>query len=116
MSYDLDFWRYKPGVSLDHQQVYERLCESNSVDGLEELPILEMIARVHQEFRDWEKLDDVTFESADRGSFQLTTAPHFFRVDCYGMNDEDMNKFIDIAKGFGCPLYDPQTSQRFDES
>jgi hypothetical protein len=114
MSYDLNFWRYKPGVSLDHQQVYEQLCDAVNVYGLEILPIARMIVRVHEEFEDWEKLDDVTFERADRGSFQLSTSPQFFRVDCYGMTSEDMNKFIEIANEFGCPLYDPQVGRRFD--
>jgi len=114
MSYDLNFWRYKPGRALKHEQVYEELCDGKTVEGLEEIPIDQFVARVIQEFADWERLDETTFDGGDRGSFQLTTAPQSFRVDCYGMDGEDMNRFIEIANEFECPLYDPQVGQRFD--
>jgi hypothetical protein len=114
MGYDLDFWKYKPHVSMDHQHVCERLSNGEYVEGLEELPITESIERVEAVFSgDWKRLDDVTWESSS-GFFQLYTTPLFFRVDCYGMIGEDMNKFIDIAAEFDCPLYDPQVGQRFD--
>ena len=115
MSYDLNFWKYKPGVSLDHQAVYERLSDGEEVDGLEELPIETMLARIGEVFSKWERIDDRNYEHPDLGSFQLSTTSQFVRVDCYGMDGEDMNPFIDIGTEFGCPLYDPQVGQRFDE-
>lgn len=114
MSYDLDFWRYKAGVKLDHQKVYAQLSDGKRVDGVEDLPIDAVIRRVNEAFSDWQKLDDVTFDGGERGGFQLFTTPQFFRIDCYGMSGEEMNKFVDIGNEFGCPLYDPQVSQRFD--
>ena len=42
------------------------------------------------------------------------TTPQFVRIDCYGMKGEDMNKFIDILDEYGCPLYDSQVGERFD--
>ena len=114
MSYDLDFWRYKAGVNLDHQKVYEQLSDGQRVEGLEDLPIHAVVRRVNELFTDWEKLDDVTFDGGERGSFQLFTTPQFFRVDCYGMAGDEMNKFVDVGNEFGCPLYDPQVGQRFD--
>lgn len=114
MSYDLDFWRYKPGVKRDHQEVYEQLSDGEHVDGLEDLPIDIITRRINEVFSDWQKLDDVTFDGGDRGGFQLFTTSQFFRIDCYEMDGDDMNKFIDIGTEFGCPLYDPQVSERFD--
>ena len=62
MSYDLDFWKYKAGVDLNHQQVYERLSNGHSVDGLETLPIPEMIAAVASAFSaGWEHSDEETW-------------------------------------------------------
>ncbi len=115
MSYDLDFWKYKPGVSLDHQTTYERLSDGQVVDGLEDLPIQEMVERLHQVFSEWGQLDDHTWES-DRGTMQVYTTQQFFRVDCYGMNTDDLNKIIEVAAEFGCPLYDPQVGRRFYET
>jgi hypothetical protein len=114
MSYELDFWRYAPGLTLDHEKVCQQLCDGIALDALEHLPIAELLSRVNEEFSNWEKLDNVTFDGGDRGGFQLYTTPQFFRVDCYGMNSDDMNKFIEIANEFGCPLYDRQAGKRFD--
>jgi hypothetical protein len=114
MSYDLDLWRYKAGVKLDHQKVYEQLSAGEHVEGVDDLPIDAVMRRVNEVFSDWEKLDTVTFDGGDRGTFQLFTTPQFFRVDCYGMSGEEMNKFVEIGGEFRCSLYDPQAGQRFD--
>ena len=117
MSYDLDFWKYKDKSNQDHQKTYEALSDGETLDSVEELPIEKMKERVAELFSSgWERLDDLTWEagSDDRGSFQLFTTAQFFRVDCYGMEGDDMNHFIDIGVEFGCPLYDPQVSQRYD--
>ncbi len=114
MSYDLDFWKYQTGVTLDDQTVYDRLSHGENIEGFENLPIQSIITRINEEFADWEKQDELNFDSCDRGSFQLYTTRQFFRVDCYGMEGEDMNRFIDIANEFGCPLYDPQIGKRYD--
>ncbi|MGC4005742.1 MAG: hypothetical protein QM811_22525 [Pirellulales bacterium] len=101
-------------MKLDHQKVYERLSNGELVDGLQNLPIDAMMSRVGEVFADWVRLDNVTFDGGDRGGFQVFTTPQFFRVDCSGMDGEELNKFIDIGQEFGCPLYDPQVGERFD--
>ena len=115
MGYDLNFWKYQPGKVLDHLETYQKLSDGKEVDGLEELPIEKITERVKQVFATWEQLDWQTWQSAN-GSFQIYVTPQLFRVDCYGMNGDDMNLFIDIGAEFGCPLYDPQVNQRFDGS
>jgi hypothetical protein len=117
MSYDLDFWKYKQGISLEHQSVYESLSNGEHMEGLEELPIERMLARLKEFFSDgWRQEDALSWESDNRGAFQIFTTTQFFRVDCYGMEGEDMNRFIDLGAEFGCPLYDPQVGTRFDEN
>ncbi len=49
-----------------------------------------------------------------RGAFQIFTIPQAVRFDCYGMQEADLNSLVDILIEFGCPLYDPQISTRFD--
>jgi hypothetical protein len=115
MSYDLNFWKYKHGIVLEHQSVYERLSDGEYVEGLEVLPIDQLIASIEKVFsKSWKKVDDLSWESS-QGSFQLFTTEQFLRIDCYGLAGEDMNVFIDIASEFGCPLYDPQVGQRFED-
>lgn len=114
MSYDLNFWRYKSGIQLSHQAVYEQLSDGNEVEGLEDLPIDEIRRRIAEEFaKDWQQLDHNTWEG-ESAAFQLYTTSQFFRVDCYGVLEEEMNRIIDVLSEFGCPLYDPQVGQRFD--
>ena len=114
MSYDLNFWKCRQGVDLEHQAVYERLSGGEHVDGLEELPIATIRAKIAEAFREgWEQLDPDTWESSDSGMFQLFTTPQFFRVDCYGMEGEVMHRFIDILAAHGAPLYDPRVERRF---
>ena len=45
-----------------------------------------------------------------------TTTSQSVMIDCYGMDGEDMNKFIDILFEYGCPLYDPQVGERYDDN
>jgi hypothetical protein len=114
MSYELNFWRQLPGVTNDPQSIYERLCEGERVEGLEDLPIEQIVTRIAETFVDgWERIDPSNWESSE-GAFQVSTTPQSFRIDCYGLEGEVMNLFIDIGTEFGSCLYDPQTGVRFD--
>lgn len=117
MSYDLDFWRYADESMLnDHQAIYERLSDGEHVAGVAEIPIQEVLRRTADVFTElgWNAVDEETWES-ERGNFQIFSTSQFFRVDCYGMNGDDMNLFIDIASEFGLILYDPQVRERFSD-
>lgn len=115
MSYDLNFWQYQDGVYLDHQSVYERASNEEIVEGLADLPIDQIIKDIAQAFIDWKKIEEFTWEHPTGvGAFQIMTTPQFVRIDCYRMDGEDMNRFIDVMLNHDCPLYDPQVSQRYD--
>jgi hypothetical protein len=49
----------------------------------------------------WDHPDEESWEGGDRGMFQIFTTLQFFRFDCYGMEDEDTDRLIEIAKGLG---------------
>lgn len=114
MSYDLSFWKYKPNVVPQHEVVYEQLSAGLHCDAVEQLSIEQILLRVSERFSDWVQLDSSTYEHPKLGSFQIYATSQLFRVDCYGMNGEEMNRFIDIGNEFACPLYDPQVGARFD--
>ena len=115
MSYDLNFWKQDPDLAIDPQSVYERLCGGEVVEGLEDLPLEQIMARFTEVFSDgWKRVDPSNWELL-QGAFQVSTTPQSFRVDCWGLTGEVMNQFIDIGLEFSCPLYDPQTGVRFDE-
>lgn len=117
MSYDLNFWKLKRPTDGTNQEIYERLSDGEKVDGLEELPITKINIQINKEFKTakWTQLDELNWES-EKGSFQIFTTPQFYRVDCYGMAGEDMNKIIEILAKFDCPLFDPQTGVRYENS
>lgn len=114
MSNDLNFWRYQSGIRLTHQLVYEKLSGGQRVDGLEELPIERIMRRIGEEFAGWKKVDARIFDGGDKGGFEIRTTPQSFRIDCRGMEGDDLNRFIDIGAEFGCPLYDPHEGKRYD--
>lgn len=116
MSLDLNFWRYKEGAVHDDSRVYEAACcDGEALDILEDLPIGDILAEVARTFPDWTVQDGGRdFEMEGRGAIQITTTPQIVRFDCYGMKGDDMNTLMDVLIGFGCPLYDPQVSTRFD--
>ena len=115
MSYDLNFWKYKKDVYLDNQAVYKKCSEEENVDGLENLPIDDIITDIDKEFADWTIKSNDYENPKGKGTFQILTTPQFVRFDCYGMEGEDMNRIIDVMIKYECPLYDPQVPQRYDE-
>lgn len=116
MSMDLNFWRYKKGTAHNHERVYEAACcDGESVEELESLPIGEILKKIADTFSDWTQLDEMSYEKENQGAFTIFTTPQIVRLDCYGVNENNLNKLIDIMLEFGCPLYDPQINERFDQ-
>lgn len=116
MSMDLSFWRYKENMPHDNTRVYNlAVCEGESLHELETIPVDDILRRVASEFSDWNIQGGGTvFEKGGCGSFQISTTPQTIRFDCYGLAEKDLNRLMDIPIEFGCPLYDPQISTRFD--
>ena len=115
MSMDLNFWKYKEGAVHDNNKIYElACCDGKMVDGLEELLVNEIIEKIASVFSDWTALDNNHYEKEERGAFEIFTTPQIVRFDCNGMQEADMNALMDLLIDFGCPLYDPQISTRFD--
>ncbi len=115
MGYDMNFWKYKENVPRDNEKVYAKVCcDGEALDELEALPTDEILKKIEQTFSDWTKLDEFTYEKAE-STFTIYATPQSVRFDCYGMRESDMNALMDILRDFGCPLYDPQISTRFDD-
>lgn len=116
MGRDMAFWKYKDGVYLDHQKIYEQVCcEGEENDGLKILPISDIRRRLEQEFSDYEMLDDDSFEGSS-GAFTVTTTDRSIRFDCtWELPPRELNRIIDVMSEFDLPFYDPQISVRFDE-
>ncbi len=115
MSIDLNFWKYQKDICLDNAAVYQKACcDNEKMEGLEVLPIEDILKEVANAFPGWNPLDRFTYESKEHGSFQISTTPQTVRFDCSSMVQADMKRFSAIMSKFGCPLYDPQQGVRFD--
>lgn len=118
MSYDLNFWREKPGVKLDPQAVYEMFCDGEeAVEGLENISGNLFIKKLAKSFNTWTREGDGDWVSKDSmSSIQVTYNTQWIRVDCRGdVSSKDMNAIIQIANDMGCALYDPQVPERFHQ-
>ncbi len=117
MSIDLNFWKYRNEMYCDNASVYQRACcDHERVDGLEDLPIEDILTDTAAAFHDWNMSDPFHFGKKDgQGSFQITTTPQMVRFDCYSMERADMKRFSSLMAKYECPLYDPQQGVRFDK-
>lgn len=120
MSYELVFWKRKPGMAKDSTAVYRALMAGRPVDGLVPFPVEEFLERVTRAFhgsrREMNGPEEwVVWRGDDeRGMFEVTWSANHVRIDVRGLSSEDGNRLVDIGAAVGAPLYDPQTSERFD--
>jgi hypothetical protein len=119
MSYELIFWRQMTLMSQSSKAIYDNLNEGRPVDGLGELPIEEILSRVIDNFAGAQReingsQEWVLWRSPNgEDSFEVTWSDWHVRVDCHHVQLTDMNRLVEIAAAFGCPLYDPQGGERF---
>ncbi len=115
MEYELGFWKYKEGIYKNNQRIYTLLSRGEEVYGIDDLPTSDILEDLKEVFNDWKLVEENEYEKENSGFFQFTVKNNFVRFDCYQMDEDDMNKFIDIMYEYDCPLYDPQENKRFDE-
>lgn len=112
MSMELCFWKYKKNVPPSHKAVYERACCGGvELPVLEAMPTMEIRERVAAAFKDWNTSDGDTYEKTGHGAFSIFMTSQIVRFDCYDMKGDEMSRFLEIMKKYGCALYDTQTAE-----
>ncbi len=115
MSYDLVFWKEATKSDLSAAKIFEELAEGRQVSHLAELPVDRIVGRLAKEFPGIVTDGGLTYwEGDERGMFEVDCSPQHVHICCRDLTDEDMNRIIDVAREFDCPLYDPQVDRRFD--
>jgi hypothetical protein len=124
MSYELVFWQRDAGHAANANGVYQSLMDGSKVDGLRTLPIEDIVAAIltafpravrepngpTSEWIDWVREDE-------QSSFQVEWSPQHVGIDLRPKDNDIANRLIDImVDDFRCPLYDPQTGERFDST
>jgi hypothetical protein len=119
MSYELVFWRQATMMTQSSKTTYESLKSDHAVEGLSDLPIDEVLSDITSMFPNSQRESDGSEEwirwlSADEeDSFRVTWSSQHFRVECHHLPLEQVNCLVKIGEKFSCPLYDPQTGERF---
>jgi hypothetical protein len=120
MSYELVFWRQLTSDQRAPDEIYALIHERPSDTKLSVLPVEAFVARILQIFPaavrepngESEWIHCVGEDGA--WSFQVEWFGQAVRVDMRGAwSNDTANALIDIGQEFGCPLYDPQTRERF---
>jgi hypothetical protein len=119
MSYELVFWRQEAMMSRSSREIYESLRAGERVEGLSTLPLDDFLARIVEACPGAVRgaNDEAQTIEWDGGngedSFQVTWSDQCVRVDCRRVALDVVNALVDVARSFNCPLYDPQTGERF---
>jgi len=124
VSHELVFWQREHSQAMNSPAVYAALMDGGVIDGLRTLPIEDIASAILAAFpravrepngpgSEW-----IVWESeSERGSFQVEWSSQYVRVDLRPLDHDIANRFIDIMTDrFRCPLYDPQTRERFDST
>jgi hypothetical protein len=120
VGYQLVFWREESGLALDARTTYAEVLHGRRVRGLLDLPADALLAALVDAFpgsvrepnssgREW-----LHWRSEDAAStFEVEWLTQHSVAECRPLVPEVANRIIEIADGFDCPLFDPQTGKRF---
>jgi hypothetical protein len=117
LSYDLVFWQCDDR-EMDPRSVYEALMDGQAVQGLRDLLIEEIVARILAIFPDTVRPnganDRIVWIAPDEiSSFQAEWSDVHLAVTLRPLSHHIANQLIDLLGEFDCPMYDPQINERF---
>ena len=114
MSYDLVFWKQASDCADPPSRIHGLLLDGVVPDGLAEIPVEKLLDRVRETFPGVIEGGGLVFwEGWDRGMFEVSWSRHHLHFCCRALGTDEMNRLIEIAHEFDCPLYDPQVDTRF---
>ncbi len=125
---DLIFWKYKQGVVLDDQAVYDKYrLGKGTLKALEALPLEEIMLKIKERFPGWQQKilpvnDDKSWRFDCLEQIEYWTDTHFWifeygretdvqrehqilRFSCHNMSDEQINVILKCMTSFQCPLH-----------
>ena len=114
MSYDITFWKPKPGAAPDPQSTYERLNRNEGVDDLEALPLPQVIEKLKEEFPDYDPTEEFPDVELEDGSMEISYTAQSFRFDFRPPTAPEKGQVWRLMSRFGCVCYDPQTGKVYD--
>lgn len=123
---DLIFWRYKPGVVMDAQAVFEKYrLGKGKLKALEALPLEEILQKITEQFSGWPQSNPSgndnswRFDCSEPTEYWMDTHFRIFeygretdsqrehqilKFSCHNMSDEQIKSILDCMASFQCPL------------
>ncbi len=123
---ELIFWKYKTGVKLDDEIVYEnyRLGRKTLIE-LEALPLEKILEKITEVFSDWQKKDrpgenNWRFDNVKQTEYwknihfcifeygretEIQREHQILRFSCHNMSEKDINTIIECMENFQCSLH-----------
>ena len=123
MSYDLWFWNQQEDCETAPGDIACALGEPKSVEGLIGIDMSAFTKSIIAEFPEIEQyhhpetgdLRQLILEAEDKSWAVLCGwDDNHFAVESHSAPGDILNRFIDVAWGFDCKLYDPQTGTRYE--
>lgn len=120
MSYDLYFWRYEseanhpPGKRDEFVEHMNALIDDHPPDDIMALPTDEIVRRVEEVLTADGWTRDQQFWDKDGATIEFYPANRKVSFSLrHKWTGDHANRLIEAMRGFGCPLFDPQTGERF---
>src|SRR5262245_3100941 len=95
----LMFWRPGPNTTLSHDAIGQELSFGEDVEGLIDLPIKEIIARLKTEFAGSQEKAGLLILYGQEGPLDVTWSWQFVRIDGR-LDDADKQKLIAALRDF----------------
>lgn len=108
MPHVLYLWREERDTGLAAAEIQRRLDADEEIDGLADLPIKEMIDRLKGDFSGCKETAGQLAWTSGEERFRATWTWQFMRLESDHLSDEHRDRFFDLARSFGCPVFDPQ--------
>ncbi len=133
---ELVFWKYKSGVVLDDNMVYEKYrFGKGTLKALEALPLDKILERLKEMFPKWkvEKSDgnySYHFDSPEQEAYWSDTNFWLFeygrdletgrehqllRFSCHNMSEQQMDTILRCMENFQCPLHSREEEEGEEE-
>ncbi len=123
MSYDLCFWRYIDetaqgiGKKPEYLHLYRDLMSDQVPEGMGALAVDEISAAITSAMavvQEWTLDGVMVWVKEPSGVIEAYVHEFYVSFSLRGAwSGDDVNRLIDVMKPFGCPLFDPQTGERF---
>jgi hypothetical protein len=111
MSYDLTFARPKRIIAEEQvDDAYLALARGKPGDLFEKLPVDDILTALCEAYEDFEPAVKFPIIEEGDGSAEVFHGPDHFSFSFRGDTAELQERIIGIFRGFGCPVYDPQSS------